>query len=235
MAMEGSLQEILEILLARQEKVNAEMEAREEDRQKKADADEKARQEKADANAKARQEKMKADIKADINANITTIQEKADAAAKARHEEMVARQEKANAELKAAILASFRGSTTCQTETPSSSEEMDATRLEATPKETEADVITFEDSSELMDATRMEPTLGVAEAAVERLELLNEEIKVDNIGSSVDRCEEQLLVVRRRRGAKKRSQRQCWVPAEGVCSPQASHTSRCSCSAKGKF
>jgi hypothetical protein len=34
-------------------------------------------------------------------------------------------QEKRIAELKAAILASFRGSTTCQTETTSSSEEMD--------------------------------------------------------------------------------------------------------------
>jgi hypothetical protein len=107
-------------------------------RQEKADANAKARQEKADANAEARQEMMEAEIKADINANITASQEKADVDAKARHEEAATRQEKATAELTAAILATFRGSTTWQTETPSSSEEMDATRLEATLEATEA-------------------------------------------------------------------------------------------------
>jgi hypothetical protein len=76
-----------------------------------------ARQEKAEADAKARHEKAEAD-------------------AKTRHEEAAARQEKATAELKAAILASFIGSTTCQTETTSSSEEMEATNLEATSEAT---------------------------------------------------------------------------------------------------
>jgi hypothetical protein len=199
MKMERSLQLMMERLFAKQ---SEEMKAR----QEKADADAKARQEKADADAEARQEKMKAEIKANINANITAIQEKADADAKARHEEVVARQEKATVELKTAILASFRRSTTCQTETPSSSEGMDATRLEATPEETEANVITFEESSEEMDATRIEATSGATEAAVERLEILKEEINVDNIGSLVDRYEDRRLVLRRRRGAKKRIQ-----------------------------
>jgi hypothetical protein len=67
----------------------------------------------------------------------------------------------------------------CQTETTSSSEEMDATRLEATPEATEA--------------------------AVERQDLFEEEINLYNIGSSEDRCEDQRLAVRRRRGTKKRS------------------------------
>jgi hypothetical protein len=73
-----------------------------------------------------------------------------------------------------------KGTTTCQTEMTSCPEEMEATNLEATP--------------------------GTAEAAVERPELLKEEINVDNIGSSVDRCEDRRLVLRRRRGAKKRTQ-----------------------------
>jgi hypothetical protein len=38
------------------------------------------------------------------------------------------------------ILASFRGSTTCRTETTSCPGEMDATKTEATPEETEAAV-----------------------------------------------------------------------------------------------
>jgi hypothetical protein len=56
-----------------------------------------------------------------------------------------------------------------------------------------------------MDANRL-VTPGATEAAVERQELLKEEINVDNIGSLEDRCGERRLAVRRRRGAKKRTQ-----------------------------
>jgi hypothetical protein len=52
-----------------------------------------------------------------------------------------------------------------------------------------------------MEATNLGATLEATEAAVQR-----EKINVDDIGSSEDRCEEQRLVVRRRRGAKKRTQ-----------------------------
>jgi hypothetical protein len=121
-----------------------------------------------EAKTEARQEKANAEMKARL--------EKANADAKARHEEAVAHQEKS----KATILASFRGSTTCQSGTTSSSEEMGATNLEAMPEETEA--------------------------AVERQELREKEINFENIGSSEDRCEEQRLVVRRRRWAKKWTQ-----------------------------
>jgi hypothetical protein len=44
------------------------------------------------------------------------------------------------------------------------------------------------------------------EAAVERQELFKEEINLDSIESSEDRCEVHRLAVRRRRGAKKRTQ-----------------------------
>jgi protein-disulfide isomerase len=53
----------------------------------------------------------------------------------ARQEETAARLEEMYAELKAAILASFRGSTTCQAETTSSKDEMEATNLGAMPEE----------------------------------------------------------------------------------------------------
>jgi hypothetical protein len=70
---------------------------------------------------------------------------------------------------------------TCQTETTSCPEEIEATNLEATPDETEA--------------------------AVERQELREKkEITAKNIGSSEDRSGNQRLAVRRRRGAKKRIQ-----------------------------
>jgi hypothetical protein len=190
MAMEQTLQEILERLSAGQQQMK-EMEAR----------------------AEARQEKMKAEIEADINVNITASQERADADAKAHQEkadaDAKAHQEKANAELKVAVHSvrtdierslhqqmgallegsrSFGTRTTicrvlpaiCQTETTSCPEEMDATRLESTLEETEA--------------------------PVERQELFKKEINAKNIASSEDRCEEQRLVVRRRRGVKKRSQ-----------------------------
>jgi hypothetical protein len=57
-----------------------------------------------------------------------------------------------------------------------------------------------------MKATNFEATPEETEAPVERQDLFKEEMNVDNIRSSEDRCEEQRLVVRRRRGAKKRSQ-----------------------------
>jgi hypothetical protein len=57
-----------------------------------------------------------------------------------------------------------------------------------------------------MEVTKMEAIPEETEAAVERQELFKEKIYVDNMGSSEDRCEEQRLVVRRRRGAKKRTQ-----------------------------
>jgi hypothetical protein len=60
--------------------------------------------------------------------------------------------------------------------------------------------------SKKMEATKMEANPEVTEATVERQELFEEKINVDNIGSSEDRCEEQRLVVRRRRGEKKRTQ-----------------------------
>jgi hypothetical protein len=72
------------------------------------------------------------------------------------------------------------GTTICQTETTSCSEEMDATTLAANPEETEA--------------------------VVERQDLFKEETNFDNIGSSEDRCKDELLVVRRLRGPNKRTQ-----------------------------
>jgi hypothetical protein len=87
-----------------------------------------------------------------------------------------------------------------------SSEEMEATRLEATPEETEAVVITSEESSEEMEATNLEATPDETEAAVERQERFEKETNFDTIGSSEDRCEDRRLIVRRRRGPKKRSQ-----------------------------
>jgi hypothetical protein len=56
-------------------------------------------------------------------------QEEAAACQEKAHADAKAHQEKATAELKAAILASFRGSTTYQTETTSCPGEMDATGL----------------------------------------------------------------------------------------------------------
>jgi hypothetical protein len=95
----------------------------------------------------------------------------------ARQEAAAARQEKRNAEAKArherflAFLDGLtpygEGRTTCQTETTLSSEEMEATNLEATSEATEA--------------------------PVERQDLFKEEINVDNIGSSEDWCGEQRL------------------------------------------
>jgi hypothetical protein len=110
--------------------------------------------------------------------------------AAACQEAAAARQEKRNAEATVrherflAILDGWKsyrkGTPTCQTEKTTCSEEMDATTLEANPVETVA--------------------------AVERQELFKEELNNENVGSSEDRCEEQRLVVRRRLGAKKRSQ-----------------------------
>jgi hypothetical protein len=52
----------------------------------------------------------------------------------------------------------------------------------------------------------MEATPGATEAAVERRELREKEINDENVGSSEDRSGYRRLVVRCRRGAKKRIQ-----------------------------
>jgi hypothetical protein len=70
----------------------------------------------------------------------------------------------------------------------------------------EGDVITSEESSEEMEATNLEATPEETEAAVERQEIRENEINAENIGSSEDRFKDQRLAVRRRRGAKKWSQ-----------------------------
>jgi hypothetical protein len=95
-----------------------------------------------------------------------------EARAEARHERFLARLD--------GLTSYGEGTTTCQTETTSSSEEMEATNLEATPEETEA--------------------------PVERQDFVKEEINAENIVSSEDRYGYLRLAVRRRRGAKKRSQ-----------------------------
>jgi cell pole-organizing protein PopZ len=57
-----------------------------------------------------------------------------------------------------------------------------------------------------MEATTLEANPEETEAAVERQDLFKEEINLENIGSSEDRCKDQRLAARRRRGTKKRSQ-----------------------------
>jgi hypothetical protein len=84
-----------------------------------------------------------------------------------------------------------------------------------------------------MDATKMKAPPEETEDAMERQELFEEEINFDTIGSSQDRCEDRRLVVQRHREAKKRTQDSVGVPAEVVCRPQASDTSRRPCSAQG--
>jgi hypothetical protein len=168
--------------------INADAKARHEEaeaRQEKADADAKARHEEAEAQqqrAEARQEKMNTEMKASqerasaemkvVQAEIKAAYAEMEARAEARHERFLARLD--------GLISYGEGTTTCQTETTSSSEEMEATNLKATPEETEA--------------------------PVERQDLVKEEINAENIGSSDDRSGYQRLAVRRRRGAKKRSQ-----------------------------
>jgi membrane protein involved in colicin uptake len=186
MEMQNCMLLMIERMLTRQEEAAA--------RQEKAEADAKARQEKVEAHVKARheeaaarQEKATAELKA-AHAEMKAAQAEMEAMGEARQEKMKADinasieviQEKRIAELKAAILASFRGTTIYQTETTSCSEEMEATNLEATSEATEA--------------------------AVERQDLFNEELNAENIGSSEDRSGYRRLFVRRRRGAKKRTQ-----------------------------
>jgi hypothetical protein len=64
-------------------------------------------------------------------------------------------------------------------------------------------VITSEESSEEMEATNLEATPEETEAAVEWQDLFKEEINEENAGSSEDGSGYQHLIVRRRRGAKK--------------------------------
>jgi hypothetical protein len=155
MAMEGSIQEILGRLLARQERAEADAKSHQqmaEARQEKAEAEAKARHEEAEA----RQEKMNAEMKA--------AYAEMEAQAEVRHERFLARLD--------GWTSYGEGTTTWQT--TQYSEE-----LKATPEATEA--------------------------AVEWQDLFKEEINLDSIGSSQDRCEDQRLAIRRRRGAKKRT------------------------------
>jgi hypothetical protein len=113
---------------------------------------------------------------------------------KASQERTTAEMKAAQAEIKAAyaemearaearherFLARLDGLTSYGKGTTTCSEEMDATTLEANPEE--------------------------IEAAVEWQDLFKREINVENIGSSEDRSGYQRLVVRRRRGANKRTQ-----------------------------
>jgi hypothetical protein len=89
----------------------------------------------------------------------------------ARLEEAVARREKANAEMKADLRATVAA-------------RMAANQAEmlACPEEMEANM-----SSEEMEATNLEATLEATEAAVERQELFKEETNFENIESSEDR------------------------------------------------
>jgi hypothetical protein len=128
-------------------------------------------------------------------------EEEIEAKAEARQQWAEARQEKANAERKAAyeeLTADLKAMVA----------RMAANRAEmlACPDNSEAGVITSEESSEQMDATRLEANPEETEAAMERQDLFKEKTYFDNIVSSEDRCEEQRLFVRRRRGAKKRTQ-----------------------------
>jgi hypothetical protein len=74
------------------------------------------------------------------------------------------------------------------------------------PDNSEADVITSEESSEELEATNMKATPEETEAAVKRQDLFKEETYAENIGSLEDRSGYKCLAVRHGRGAKKRSQ-----------------------------
>jgi hypothetical protein len=187
--------------------INAKIEASQERadaRQEKADADAKARheeaearQEKANAEMKSSKERASAEMRA-VQTEIKAAYAEMEAEAKARHERMEAAIHSMCSDIDRSLHqqmgALLEGSryfgirtticrvppATCQTEVTSCPEEMDATILESTLVETEA--------------------------AVERQEIFKEETNFDNIGSSENRCKDQRLAARHRRGAKKRSQ-----------------------------
>jgi hypothetical protein len=136
--------------------------------------------------AAARQEKATEELKA-AHGERKVAQAEMEARGEARQEKMkadiTAKIESGHERFLAFLdgLTSYgKGTTTCRTETTSCPGEMVATRLEANPEETEA--------------------------AVECQELQMEEADVDAVGSSQDRYGYQRLAVRRRQGAKKRSQ-----------------------------
>jgi hypothetical protein len=213
-ASERSLLQMLERLLASQEEMISEMKAKAAARQEEAVA----HQDKSDAKIEARLNQFNEKIKA--------RQEKVEAQADAHLERMEATMCSIPSDIdrilqqqieawKERYLSSEERTTICRVlpvacpdnskgdviTFEQNSEEMDATRLEATPEETGADMITSEETSEEMEATPEE-----SEAAVERQELFKEDTYFDNIGSSEDRYEDRRLVMRRRRGAKKRAQ-----------------------------
>jgi hypothetical protein len=143
---------------ASQEKMNAEMKVRAE-----------ARQEKGNAEMKASQERVSAEMKA-VQAEIKAAYAETEARAEACHERFLARLD--------GLTSHGKGTTTCQTETTSSPEEMkDAIKMEINPEETQT--------------------------AVQCLEFQMEEAGAENIGSSEDRFGYQRLAVRRRQGAER--------------------------------
>jgi hypothetical protein len=170
MAMEGSLQEILERLLAGQQEMNA--------RHERADAC----QEKANAEMKASQERANAEMKAS--------QERANAEVKALQAEFKA----AYAEMEARAVA-------CPERFLASCRRIDILRRRNDDLSDRDDVVSRRNGRHKIGIYP-----GKTEAAVERQKLRENEINVDSIGSSEDRSGYRRLVVRRRRGAKKRTQ-----------------------------
>jgi hypothetical protein len=70
--------------------------------------------------------------------------------------------------------------------------------IEACPEKSKAAVVTFEEGSDEIEATDLDANLEEMEAAMERQELHNDTMNVDNIGSLEDRFDDRNLVVRHR-------------------------------------
>jgi hypothetical protein len=158
-----------------------------------------------EAKADARQDKADAKIEArfnQFNEEIKARQAKADAQADAHVERMEAIMRSIPSDIdrifqqkieawKERFLSSEERTTICRVPPV------------ACPDNSEGDLITFEQNSEEMDTTKLEANPEETEAAMERQDLFKEEINIDSIASSEDRCGDQLSAVRRRRGAKK--------------------------------
>jgi hypothetical protein len=146
---------------------------------------------------KAGQEEMRADI----NDEAKDRQDKADAEATTRQEQL---NEYTKRHMKACLeelRSCGKRTTACQVSSVVCPE-----KSKAGPEGREAAVDTFEGSLNNIEITDVEAILEDIEVSVERLELLNNEINFDNIGSLEDRYGDRCLVVRRRRTAKKRTQ-----------------------------
>jgi membrane protein involved in colicin uptake len=131
--------------------------------------------------------------------------EEAEAKAEARQEGADARQEKANAEMKASQERARAEMKVVKAEIKAAYAKMEA-GAEARHERflvfldgwtsygkgtTTYRSETTSSSGEMKGATKMEINPDETEAPVERQDLFKEEINVDNIGPSVDRCEEQ--------------------------------------------